>query len=173
MNHQSKEISRYQDGVRQVLSPQIATALGLPDANTITIGVAQYVAIPQGKDYVPNGSFLQDNFTGQMVQYSDGIFRSVSQQVAGILKLQQSQIIKITDEQYRNLIKPSQYYPDGIFIENLSTGDISYYSGGQLHWLSPAVVATVKPPLSNTVIETAANYSVIPRGSDYTPPAST
>jgi hypothetical protein len=156
-----------------VLSPQIATALGLSAANTTTIGVAQYVAIPQGKDYVPNGSFLQDSFTGQMVQYSDGTFRQVSQQVAGILKLSQSQIIKISDAQYTNLIKPGPYYPDGIFIENLSTGDISYYSGGQLHWLSPDVAAAVKPPLSNTVIETAANYSVIPRGSDYTPPTST
>ena len=158
--------------VRQVVSAPIAAKLGLSASNTISLTVAQYVAIPQGNDYIPNGSYLQDTLDGQIGEYSNGTFRLVSQQVAGILKLTQSQIIEISDQQYTSLMKPSEYYPDGIYVENLTTGDISLYSGGELHYLTPAVVAQVQPPLSNTAIVTAADYTAIPMGSNYTPPTS-
>ena len=169
MNRQSKEISYYGNGIRQVVSTPIAAKLGVSAANSIPLSVAQYAGIPQGNDYVPDGAFLQDNFTGQIGQYSNGIFHLVSQAVAGVMGLTQSQIIHISHDQYSELMKPSEYYPDGIFLQNVNTGEVSQYSGGQRHVLSQAVLAAVKPSQANMVVETVPNYAAIPRGNDYFP----
>ncbi len=168
-NSQTGEISRYSAGAGHLVTVPIANKLGLTAPQMATITPAQYNIMPRGNDYIPDGWFVQNTLNGAISQYSDGALHAVSPQVAGVLKLAPSQIVQIADDQYANLPKANDYYPEGIYIVNQQTGDFSQYSGGQLHWLSPSVLSSVNPPQSQTVLASAAQYNAISKGNDYFP----
>ena len=87
--------------------------------------------------------------------------------------LKPAQWISVTSGQYNAIPKGNNYYPDGIFVKNNDTSEVDQISGGQRHWVSPQ--AQVQIILAGTPIAVigADQFNVIPRSSDYVPPATT
>ena len=42
----------------------------------------------------------------------------------------------ITADQYSKVTKGNDYFPEGMLIQNVQTGEVDLYSGGQRHWIS-------------------------------------
>ena len=138
-----------------------------------TISASQFNGIPQGNDYFPEGSYLQNQDNGEISQYSGGTNHVVSGPVLAVMGLKPAQWISVTADQYNAIPKGNNYYPDGIFVKNNDTSEVDQISGGQRHWVSPQ--AQVQIILAGTPIAVigADQFNAIPRSSDYVPPATT
>ena len=56
--------------------------MNLTTAKVTTISASQFNGVPQGNDYFPEGSYLQNQVTGEISQYSGGTNHVVSAPVA-------------------------------------------------------------------------------------------
>ena len=104
--------------------------MNMTAAQVTTISASQFNGIPQGKDYFPEGVYLQNQVTGEISQYSGGYNHVVSAPVAAVMGLTSSQWISVTPSQYNAIPKGNRLtIPDGIFLENNQTGEIDQIVG--------------------------------------------
>jgi hypothetical protein len=167
------EIAIYKSGQRHTISVPVATAMNLTTSQLTTISDSQFGAISQGNDYFPDGSYLQNQVTGAISQYSGGVNHPVLATVASVMGLTSSQVISVTQSQYNAISTGSNYYPQGIFVQNNQTGEVDQITGGQRHWVSSQDLTGLDLTSSQIATIGADQFNAIPRGSDFTPPSST
>jgi len=165
-NFQTGEVDLYSSGQRHWLSVPVFTKMNITTAQLTTISASQFNAIPQGQDYFPESSYLENQVTGEISQYSGGYNHLVSAPVAAVMGLTPAQMISVTPTQYNAIPKGLDYYPNGIFIQNYQTGEIDEMSGGQRHW----VVAPSQVPSGQVATIGADQFNAIPLGSNFVAP---
>jgi hypothetical protein len=171
-NAQTGEIDQYSGGERHWISVQVAAKMDLDVTKVVTISADQFNAIPQGRDYFPEGVFLQNQTSGEISQYSGGTKHWVSAPIAAKLGLSANQLISVTSAQYNAIPRGHDYYPEGIFVQNNQSGEINQVSGGQRHWVSPAAALAIGLTSEQVVIIGADQFNAIPRGGDFVPPTN-
>jgi len=169
-NQQTGEVDMYQGGQRHWISVAVAARMNLTSDSLTTISPTQFNAIPQGKDYFPDNVYLQNQDTGEIALYQGGRNRVVSSPVAARIGLTSSQLIPASSASYNAIEKGSDYFVEGMFLQNNQTGELAQYGGGQRHWVSTPVATAIN--LTQAMITTigADQFNNIPRGGDYTPP---
>ena len=80
---------------RHLISLPVVTALGLTAAKATDLTNSVFTSIPQGKEFFPEGAFLRNVDTKQIVQYSGGEGHWVSFPVGTKLGLGAGQVINI------------------------------------------------------------------------------
>jgi hypothetical protein len=169
-NYQTGEVDIYGGGQRHWISVPVATRMNLTASQLTTISASQFNAIPQGNDYFPDGVYLQNQVTGEISQYSGGMNHLVSAPVASAMGLTPAQLVSVAPSQYNAIQKGSDYFPEGMFLQNDQSGEVDQYSGGHRHWVSSAqaVLAGLTP--SQVTIIGANQFNAIPRGNDFVAP---
>jgi len=172
-NQQTGEVDLYKGGERHWISVPVATRMNIQPSQLVVISPTQFNAVPQGKDYFPDGVYLQNQETGEIARYADGKRGVVSAPVASKLGLTSTDLIAVSAGQYNAVTKGADYFLEGMFVMNNQSGEVSNYSGGQRHWVSPPVAAQIN--LTEAMITTigADQYNAIPKGGDFTPPPPT
>ena len=163
------EIDQYNDGSRHLISPPVAAQMGITAAQLTPVTAANFNLISQGADYFPDGMYLRNAQTGEISQYSGGDFHLVSVPVATKMGLNGSNVVTITAEQYNKVAKGSDYFPEGMLIQNAQTGEINIYSNGQRQLISVPVANAMNITAAQVTTISASQFSEIPRGSDYFP----
>jgi hypothetical protein len=171
-NMQTGEIDIYSGGQRHWISVPVVAKMNLAASQLTTISPDQFNRIPQGKDYFPDGVYLQNQLTGDISQYSGGLNHAISAPVAAKMGLTSAQLISVSPTQYNAISKGSDYFPEGMFLQNVQSGEIDQYSGGQRHWVSPPSQVAIALSASQVTTIGADQFNAIPRGSDFVPPAS-
>lgn len=171
-NVQTGEVDIYSDGQRHWISVPVATQMNITTAQVTTISASQFNALPQGPDYFPEGSYLENQVTGEISQYSGGYDHLVSAPVAAVMGLTSSQLISVTPSQYNAIPKGLDYYPNGIFLQNNQTGEIDEMSGGQRHWVSAQDQIAIGLTSSQVATIGADQFNAIPLGGDFVVPPS-
>jgi hypothetical protein len=171
-NVQTGEIDVYSGGLRHWISVPVATKMNITTAQLTTISASQFNAISQGSDYFPEGSYLENQVTGEISQYSGGYDHLISTPVATVMGLSQSQLISVTPAQYNAIPKGLDYYPNGIFIENNATGEVDQMSGGQRYWVPSQDLTALDIPSSTIATIGADQFNAIPVGGVFTMPAT-
>jgi hypothetical protein len=169
-NVQTGEVDLYSGGQRHWISVPVAVKMNLTASKLTTIGASQFNGIPQGNDYFPEGSYLQNQVTGEISQYSGGYNHLVSAPVAVVMGLTSAQWISVSPSQYNAIPKGKDYYPQGIFVQNNQTGEVDQISGGQRHWVSPQAAAQIGLASSQIAVIGADQFNAVPRSDDFTPP---
>ena len=172
-NVQTGEIDIYSNGQRHWISVPVATKMNITAAQLTTISASQFNAIPQGNDYFPEGSYLENNVTGQISQYSGGTNHLVQTTVATVMGLTTSQIIPVTPSQYNAIPTGSAYYPDLILVQNNATGEVDQIAGGERYWVTPQDLTALNVSSSSIATIGADEFNAIPLGGVFTMPAST
>ena len=168
-NAQTGEISQYSGGDFHLVSIPVATKMGLSGSDVVTITAEQYDKVTKGSDYFPENILLQNAQTGEIDIYSGGQRHLISVPIANAMNLTPAQLTVITASQFNEIPLGSDYIPNGVYLQNQSTGEISQYSGGQDHLVS-TTVATVMGLSSSQIIPIASSqYTSIPQGSPYYP----
>src|SRR5271157_2160295 len=160
------EIDQYNDGSRHLISPCVAAKMGITAAQLTTVTAANFNLIPQGADYFPDGMYLRNAQTGEISQYSGGDFHLVSVPVATKLGLTGTNVVTITAEQYDKVAKGSDYFPEGMLIQNVQTGEVDIYNNGRRHWISVPVANTMNMTAAQVTTISASQFNEIPQGSD-------
>ena len=111
--------------------------------------------------------------TGEVPQYSGGSNHMVFAPVAAILGLTSAQLISVTPTEYNAIPRGSDYYPDGIFLENNQTEEVDQISGGQRHWVSAMDMVTIGLTTPQIATIGADQFNAIPLGSNFEPSANT
>ena len=163
------EIDQYSDGSRHLISPPVATQMGITSGQLTPVTAANFNLIPQGSDYFPTGMYLRNAQTGEISQYSGGDFHLVSVPVATKMGLNGSNVVTITAEQYDKVIKGSDYFPQGILIQNSQTGEIDIYNNGQRQLISVSVANAMNITAARVTTISASQFTQISQGSDYFP----
>src|SRR5208282_3143418 len=163
------EIDQYDDGSRHLISPPVAARMGITTAQLTPVTAANFNLIPQGADYFPDGMYLPNAQTGEISQYSGGDFHLVSVPVATKMGLNGSNVVTITAEQYDKVAKGSDYFPEGMLLQNAQTGEIDIYSDGQRQLISVPVANAMNITAAEVTTISASQFNEIPRGSDYFP----
>lgn len=172
-NVQTGEIDIYNNGQRHWISVPVATKMNITAAQLTTISASQFNAISQGNDYFPEGSYLENNVTGEISQYSGGSNHLVQTTVATVMGLTSSQIIPVTPAQYNAISTGSDYYPDLILVENNATGEVDQIAGGQRYWVTPQDLTALHVSSATIATIGADQFNAIPVGGVFTMPAST
>ncbi|QEH31669.1 hypothetical protein OJF2_01340 [Aquisphaera giovannonii] len=172
-NAQTNEVDIYAAGQRHWISAQVAAKMNLAPSQYTVISADQFNAIPRGKDYFPDGTYLQNQTNGEVSLYSGGVNRVISSPVALVMGLNSSQWISVSASQYNSITKGDPYYPEGIFISNKATGEIDQFAGGQRHWVSAEAYAALKLPGGQIAALGADQFNAIPVGSNFVPPTTT
>jgi hypothetical protein len=172
VNAQTGEIDQYSGGARHLISPPVAAKMGITQSQLTPVSSAQFDLITQGPDYFPSGMFLRNASTGEISQYSVGAFHLVSVPVATTMGLTGSNTVTITPDQYNRMARGNDFFPDGMLIQNVQTGEVDLYKGGQRHWISVPVAVTMNITTANVTTISASQFSEIPQGSDYFPEGS-
>jgi hypothetical protein len=169
-NVQTGEVDLYSEGQRHWISVPVATRMGLTTDKVTTISASQFMIIPQGSDYFPEGVYLQNQVTGEIAQYSGGYNHIVSAPVAVVMGLTTAQLISVSPSQYNEIPQGNYYYPEGIFVQNNQTGEVDQISGGQRHWLSPAAELAIGLTSSQIATIGADQFNAISRSGDFVAP---
>ena len=172
-NQQTGEIDIYQGGQRHWISVPVASAINLSASQVTTISPTQFNAIAQGKDYFPDNVYLQNQQTGEIALYNGGQNHVVSAPVAAKIGLTASQLISVSSTQYNAIDKGSDYFVEGMFLQNNQSGEIDQYSSGERHWVSSPVATAINLTAAQITTIGADQFNNIPRGGDYTPPPPT
>ena len=169
-NQQTGEINIYQGGQRHWISVPVAARMNIQAGQLVVISPSQFNAVSQGKDYFPEGVYLQNQESGEISRFEGGKLRVVSSPVASRLGLSASDLISVSPSQYKAVEKGADYFVDGMFLKNNQTGELANYSGGQRHWVSSPVATEIN--LTDAMVTTigADQFNAIPRGGDYAPP---
>lgn len=171
-NVQTGEVDMYSGGQRRWISVPVAIKMGIKAAQVTTISAGQFNAIPQGPDYFPEGSYLVNQVTGEISQYSGGYNHPISTPVATVMGLTAGQWISVTQSQYNAIPKGLDYYPNLIFIQNVQTGEVDQMSGGQRYWVPPQDLAALGVASSSIAVIGADQFNAIPVGGVFTMPTS-
>ena len=143
--------------------------MGITSAQLTPVTADKFNLIPAGQDYFPEGMFLRNAQTGEISRYSGGSFHLVSVPVATTMKLNGSNVVTITPDQYNKVSKTTDYLPEGMLIQNVQTGEVDLYSSGQRHWLSVPVFTKMNITTAQVTTISASQFNAIPQGQDYFP----
>ena len=168
-NAQTGEISQYSGGDFHLVSVPVATKMGLTGTNVVTITAEQYDGITKGSDYFPQGMLLQNAQTGEIAMYNNGQRQLISVPVATAMNITAAQLTTISGSQYNEIPKGLDYFPQGAYLQNESTGEISQYSGGYNHVVSVPVATVMGLSTSQLIPVTPTQYNAIPQGNAYYP----
>ncbi len=168
-NAQTGEISQYSGGDFHLVSVPVATKMGLNGSNVVTITAEQYDKVAKGGDYFPEGMLIQNSQTGEIDIYSDGQRQLISVPVANAMNITVAQVTTISASQFSEIPQGPDYFPQGVYLQNQSTGEISQYSGGYDHVVSAPVVAVMGLTSSQLIPLTSSQYDAIPQGNAYYP----
>lgn len=172
-NVQTGEVDLYSGGQRHWISVPVATKMNITAAQVTTISASQFNQVPQGGDYFPEGSYLQNQANGEISVYSGGYNHVISTPVAVVMGLTQANLISVSQGQYSNIPQGGAYYPEGIFLQNNASGEVSQFAGGQRHIVSPQAIATLGLTSAKVAAIGADQYNALPLGGDYVPPTTT
>ena len=89
---------------------------------------AQYAAVPTGLQYFPNGMIVQDATTNGLSVIHGDVKRLLSPAV--YLYFGNPPVTVITDAEYQAIPTGSQYFPDGMIVQDGPSGQISIVQGG-------------------------------------------
>jgi hypothetical protein len=168
-NAKTGEISQYSGGDFHLVSVPVATKMGLNGSNVVTITAEQYDGIPKGSDYFPQGMLIQNSQTGEIDIYNNGQRQLISVPVANAMGITAAQATTISASQFSEIPQGLEYFPQGVYLQDQATGEISQYSGGYNHVVS-VPVATVMGLTSSQLIPVASSqYDAIPQGNAYYP----
>ncbi|WP_220369805.1 hypothetical protein, partial [Paludisphaera rhizosphaerae] len=170
-NQQTGEIDIYFSGQRHWISVPVAQRLNIQPSQLVVISPTQFNGVSQGKDYFPNGVYIQNQETGEISRYQDGQRGVVSSPVASKLGLKATDLISVSASQYNAVNQGADYFADGMYLQNNQTGELAEYNGGQRHWISTPVATQLNLTPAMLTIIGADQFNAIPRGGDYTPPA--
>ena len=168
-NAQTGEISQYSGGDFHLVSVPVATKMGLNGSNVVTITAEQYDGISKGSDYFPQGMLLQNSQTGEIDMYNNGQRELISVAVANAMNITAAQVTTISASQFNQIPQGSNYYPQGVYLQNQATGEISEYSGGYNHVVSVPVATVMGLASSQLIPVTSSQYGAIPQGNAYYP----
>ncbi len=171
-NQSTNEISQYSGGEFHLVSWPVANKIGLNGSNVITITAEQYDKVSKGNDYFPEGMLLQNAQNDEVAIYSGGQRHMISVPVKNAMNITPPQLTTISASQFNEIPQGSDYFPQGAFLENQATSEISQYSGGIDHVVSvpvATVMAAMGLPTSQVISVTSAQYDAIPQGSPYYP----
>ena len=163
------EIDRYSDGSRHLISPPVVTQMGVTASQLTPVSASNFSLIPQGADYFPEGMYLRNAQTGEISQYSGSDFHLVSVPVATKMGLNGSNVVTITAEQYDNVPKGTDYFPQGMLIQNSQTGEIDIYNSGQRQLISVPVANVMNITAAQLTTISASQFNEIPPGLAYFP----
>jgi hypothetical protein len=169
INAQTGEIDQYNSGARHLISPPVAARMGITTAQLTAVTSDKFNLIAQGSDYFPEGMLLRNSENGAISRYSDGTFHLVSVPVATKMGLTGNDVATITPDQYNKVTKGSDYFPEGMLIQNVQTGEVDLYSGGQRHWISVPVANRIGLTIDKLTTISASQFTMIPQGPDYFP----
>ncbi len=169
-NVQTGEVDLYSSGQRHWISVPVATKMNITTAQVTTISASQFNALPQGQDYFPESSYLENQVTGEISQYSGGYNHLVSAPVAAVMGLTSAQLISVTPGQYNAIPKGLDYYPNGIFLQNNQTGEVDEMSGGQRHWVSAQDQVAIGLTSAQVATIGADQFNAIPLGGNFVAP---
>jgi hypothetical protein len=167
INAQTGEIDQYSGGDRHLISPPVAAKMGITSAQLTSVTADKFNLIPAGQDYFPDGMFLRNTQTGEISEYSGGSFHFVSIPVANTMKLTGNNVVTITADQYNKVSKTTDFFPEGILIQNVQTGEVDLYSSGQRHWISVPVFTRMNITTAQITIISASQFNAVPQGQDY------
>jgi hypothetical protein len=169
-NQQSGEINIYQGGQRHWISVPVAARLNLQASQIVVISPSQFDGVARGKDYFPEGVYLQNQDSGEIAHYEGGKLRVVSSPVASRLGLKAADLISVSPSQYKAVEQGADYFMEGMFLKNNQTGELANYYGGQRHWVSSPAATEIN--LTDAMVTTigADQFNAIPRGDDFVPP---
>jgi hypothetical protein len=168
-NAQTGEISQYSSGDFHLVSVPVATKMGLNGSNVVTITAEQYDGISKGSDYFPQGMLIQNSQTGEIDIYNNGQRQLISVPVATAMNVTAAQVTTISASQFSEIPQGLDYFPQGVYLQNQSTGEISQYSGGYNHVVSAPVAAVMGLASSQLIPVTSSQYDAIPQGNAYYP----
>ena len=135
----------------------------------ITISATQYNAITLGNDYFPEGMLIQNVQTNEVDLYSGGQRHWISVPVKTQMNLTPSQFTTISASQFNQIPKGNDYFPNGVYLVNQQTEEISQYSGGMNHLISAPVASAMGLTTSQVISVSPSQYNAIPKGNDYFP----
>jgi len=168
-NAQTGEISQYSGGDFHLVSVPVATTMGLNGSNVVTITAEQYDKVAKGSDYFPDGMLIQNFQTGEIDIYNNGQRQLISVPVASVMNITAAQVTTISASQFNEIPQGLDYFPQGVYLQNQSTGEISQYSGGYNHVVSVPVATVMGLSTSQLIPVPADQYSAIPQGNAYYP----
>ncbi|APW61677.1 hypothetical protein [Paludisphaera borealis] len=168
-NEQTGELGWYSGAARHLISPPVAAKMGITQAQTTSVTATVFKAVPKGNDYFPDGMFVRNQQSGEISQYSGGVFHVVSPPIAAKLGLDVNGLATISAAQYAGVGKGPDYFPEGILLQNQQTGEVDIYQGGQRHWISVAVAARISLTVDVLTPISPTQFNAIPQGKDYFP----
>ncbi len=163
------EISQYSGGDFHLVSVPVATKMGLNASNVVTITAEQYNGIPKGSDYFPQGMLIQNSQTCEIDIYNNCQRQLISVAVANVMKITPAQVTTISASQFSEIPQGLDYFPQGVYLQNQSTGEISQYSGGYNHVVSVPVATVMGLSSSQLIPVPSDQYNAIPQGNAYYP----
>jgi hypothetical protein len=169
-NVQTGEVDLYSGGQRHWISVPVATRINLTASQLTTISASQFNQISQGKDYFPDGVYLQNQQTGEISQYNGGVNHLVSTPVASAMGLTATQLISVSPTQYNAITRGNDYFPEGMFLQDDQSGEIDQYSSGQRHWVSSLEALAAGLTSAHVTTIGANQFNAIPRGTDFVAP---
>ena len=128
------EISRYSGGQFHLVSVPVATKMGLTGNDVVTITADQYNKVSKGNDYFPEGMLIQNVQTGEVDLYSGGQRHWISVPVWIKMNVTAAKVTTISASQFNGVPQGKDYFPEGSYLQNQVTGEISQYSGGTTTW---------------------------------------
>ena len=138
------ETSIIQGGQKRVVSATILQYLGFPHLTITIIPDDQYVGIPTGLPYVPQGLFVRDAGSGATDIIQGGQKHLVSPEVDSyLLALQTQQIVTIPSSEFNAIPLGLEYWPEGIIIFNKDADAICIIQNGEKCWLSLMFMPTL------------------------------
>jgi hypothetical protein len=143
--------------------------MGITAAQLTPVSADKFNLITQGSDYFPEGMLLRNSQTGEISRYSGGTFHLISVPVATKMGLTGNDVVTITPDQYNKVTKGSDYFPEGMLIQNVQTGEVDIYSTSQRHWISVPVATSMGITAANVTTISASQFNDIPQGPDYFP----
>ena len=168
-NAQTGEISQYSGSGFHLVSVPVATKMGLTGNNVVTITAEQYNEVPKGNDYFPQGMLIQNSQTGEIDIYNNGQRQLISVPVANAMNISAAEVTTITASQFSEIPQGMDYFPQGVYLQNQATGEISQYSGGYNHVVSVPVATVMGLTSSQLIPVSSSQYSAIPQGNAYYP----
>jgi hypothetical protein len=171
-NVQTGELDIYSAGMRHTIPVPAQAKMNIAASSVATISASQFNGIPHGNDFFPEASYVTNQVTGAIAQYSGGYLHSISEPVATVMGLKSTDLIPVTPSEFNAIPMGLEYFPNGIFISNNLTGEVDQMSGGQRLWVSPQDVKALGLTSSQIAAISANEFNAIPVGGVFTMPAS-
>src|SRR5208283_170880 len=89
--------------------------------------------------------------------------------VANTMNITAAQVTTISASQFSEISQGADYFPQGVYLQNQVTGEISQFSGGYNHVVSVPVATVMGLTPSQLIPVTSSQYDAIPQGNAYYP----